>query len=75
MNNPNAHYARTTTETEAMQYVRFNHMRHIAAKFLNETKAANLERDLADLLVKIDEQHQEQMRVLNLRITEILSSR
>ena len=75
MNNPNAHYAGTASETEVMQDVRFNHMRHVAANFLNETKALNLERDLTDFLVKIDEQHQEQMRVLNLRMTEILSSR
>ena len=66
---------KTTTEANAMQDVRLNHMRNVAANFLNETKALNLERDLTNILVKIDEQHQEQIRVLNLRMTEILSSR
>ena len=66
---------KTATEVNAMQDVRFNRMRRVAANFLNETKALNLECDLTDFLVKIDEQHQEQMRVLNLRMTEMLWGR
>ena len=64
---------KTAAEVDKMKDVRFNHMRHVAANFLNETKALNLERDLTDFLVRIDEQHKEQIRVLNLRMTEILS--
>lgn len=63
---------KTATEVNIMQDVRFNHMRNVAAKFLNETKALNLERDLTDFLVEIDKQHQEQVKDLNFKIEELL---
>ena len=63
----------TAAETELMADIRFRHMRNVAAAFLNETKAIHLERDLVDFLVKIDKQQQEEIRILNLRISELAS--
>ena len=62
----------TATEEKIMDDIRFNHFRHVAAGFLNETRAINLERDLVDFLVRLDKQHQEEVRFLNLRVTELL---
>jgi hypothetical protein len=58
----------TATETEAMQNIRINNMRHIAARFLNETKALNLERDLVDFLINIDRHHQVEVEQLKLQL-------
>ena len=63
------------TEVNLMADIRLNRIRDVVGNFLNQTKALYIERDLIDFLSKIDKEHQEEIRVLNLRITEILSSR
>ena len=59
---------KTAIETEAMINIKMSHMRDVAARFLNETKALNLERDLVDFLIRIDDHHQEEVERLNLII-------
>ena len=69
---------KTATETEAMIDIRMHHMRGVAARFLNETKALHLERDLVDFLIRIDNHHQEEVKKLNLsieRTSELLAIR
>jgi hypothetical protein len=63
------------TEVNLMVDIRLNRIRNVVGNFLYQTKALYIERDLIDFLSKIDKEHQEEVRVLNLRITEILSSR
>ena len=58
----------TATESEALENVRFNHLRNVAGSFLNETKALYLERDLVDFLVRIDKEHQEKIKQLELQL-------
>ncbi len=58
----------TATETEVVASIRLNHMRNIAARFLNDTKALHLERDLTDFLLNIDRHHQEEVQRLELII-------
>jgi hypothetical protein len=61
---------KTATETEAMINIKVAHMRNVAARFLNETKAINLERDLVDFLINIDKHHQEEVE----RLTRIIKA-
>lgn len=60
---------KTATETEAMINIRVQHMRDVTARFLNETKALHLERDLVDFLIQIDQRHQEEVK----KLKEIIS--
>ena len=62
---------KTATETEAMINIRVSQFRDIAGRFLNETKAIHLERDLVDFLIRIDDHHQREVEELNLMITAL----
>lgn len=58
--------------TEAEADAKYQHMRHVAASFLHETKAIHLERDLVDFLIKIDKGYQEQIEQLKLQLQAAL---
>lgn len=61
-----------STQEQRLADIRYQHIRHIIAHFLNDTKALYLERDLVDFLARIDETHQEEVRVLKLQLKALL---
>ncbi len=58
----------TATSQSAMADLKLNHTRNVAAKFLADTRAINLERDLVDLLMDIDSRYQEELSRLDMII-------
>lgn len=62
----------TATETQALADVRMNHMRNVAANFLNRTKALHIERDLVEFLLEIDLKHREEVDYLNKALASAL---
>ena len=64
-------WCKTAADTECMINVKMNHMRNVAASFLNETKALHLERDLVDFLIRIDARHEMEIEELKLIIKKI----
>ena len=62
---------KTAIETEAMINIKMSHMRDVAARFLNETKALHLERDLVDFLIRIDDHHRKEIDHLNLLVSSL----
>lgn len=61
----------TAAEISIVSDVRFNHVRHLAASFIRKVNAYHLERELVDFLMQIDRAHEEELRVLRLRLTEL----
>tara|TARA_R110002096_G_C14661910_1_gene728311 strand:+ start:9486 stop:9722 length:237 start_codon:yes stop_codon:yes gene_type:complete len=55
---------KTATETEALMNERYVRIRHVTVRFLNNTKALHLERDLTEFLIDIDRRHQEEVEEL-----------
>lgn len=58
----------TATDSNAMVNIKCSRMRDVAARFLNDTPALHLERELATLLMNIDAAHQIQVKQLELRL-------